>query len=75
MGNRNNYNYLFLIDHTIGLRVSEIEEIEGLDIHEHGLVSAYAVILHFMASRNPPFSSKMMKAPALKSLTVPRQIL
>lgn len=32
----------FVIGHTIGLRVSEIEEIEGLDIHEHGLGSAYA---------------------------------
>lgn len=27
---------------TIGLRVSREEEIDGLDIHEHGLVSAYA---------------------------------
>ncbi len=32
----------FLIKHTIGLRVSREEEIAGLDIHEHGLVSAYA---------------------------------
>ncbi len=32
----------FIIKHTIGLRVSEVEEIAGLDIHEHGLVSAYA---------------------------------
>lgn len=31
-----------LIDKTIGLRVSEKEEIEGLDSTEHGLVSAYA---------------------------------
>lgn len=31
-----------LIDMTIGLRVSEEEEIEGLDIKEHGLSSAYA---------------------------------
>ncbi len=31
-----------IIKHTIGLRVSEVEEIAGLDIHEHGLVSAYA---------------------------------
>ena len=27
---------------TIGLRVSEKEEIDGLDYHEHGLTSAYA---------------------------------
>ena len=32
----------FVIKHTIGLRVSREEEIAGLDIHEHGLVSAYA---------------------------------
>jgi Amt family ammonium transporter len=32
----------FIIKHTIGLRVSREEEIAGLDIHEHGLVSAYA---------------------------------
>ena len=31
-----------LLKHTIGLRVSKIEEIEGLDKHEHGLPSAYA---------------------------------
>lgn len=31
-----------LIDKTIGLRVSAREEIAGLDIEEHGLVSSYA---------------------------------
>lgn len=31
-----------LIKMTIGLRVSEREELDGLDIHEHGLASAYA---------------------------------
>lgn len=31
-----------LIDATVGLRVSEEEEITGLDIMEHGLISAYA---------------------------------
>ena len=31
-----------LIDKTIGLRVSAEEEIEGLDITEHGMASAYA---------------------------------
>jgi len=31
---------LFTLKKTIGLRVSEIEEIDGLDIHEHGM-SAY----------------------------------
>lgn len=32
----------FIIKHTIGLRVSTQEEIEGLDISEHGLLTAYA---------------------------------
>lgn len=30
-----------VIKHTIGLRVSEEEEIQGLDVKEHGLASAY----------------------------------
>ena len=30
-----------IIKKTIGLRVTEKEEIDGLDIHEHGLTSAY----------------------------------
>lgn len=37
------------IKHTIGLRVTKEEEIEGLDIHEHGLVNGYA---DFMPSTN-----------------------
>ena len=31
-----------VIKHTVGLRTSAIEELEGLDIHEHGLPTAYA---------------------------------
>ncbi len=31
-----------VLKHTVGLRASVTEEIEGLDIHEHGLASAYA---------------------------------
>ena len=31
-----------LLKHTVGLRAAKIEEIEGLDKHEHGLPSAYA---------------------------------
>lgn len=31
-----------VIKHTIGLRVTEAEEIQGLDVKEHGLTSAYA---------------------------------
>ena len=31
-----------IIKKTVGLRVTEQEEIDGLDIHEHGLASAYS---------------------------------
>ena len=31
-----------VIKHTVGLRASAVEELEGLDIHEHGLPTAYA---------------------------------
>ncbi len=31
-----------VIKATVGLRVSEEEELDGLDIHEHGLISSYA---------------------------------
>lgn len=31
-----------VVKHTIGLRVSREEEIDGLDVHEHNLVSSYA---------------------------------
>ena len=34
--------FFLLLKKTVGLRASPIEEIEGLDKHEHGLVSAYA---------------------------------
>ena len=31
-----------ILKHTVGLRAAKVEEIEGLDKHEHGLPSAYA---------------------------------
>ena len=39
-----------VIDSTVGLRVSEEEEITGLDIMEHGLISSYA---DFMPTLSP----------------------
>lgn len=39
-----------VIKHTIGLRVSKEEEIEGLDMKEHGLVSAYADFMPMVES-------------------------
>jgi Amt family ammonium transporter len=32
----------FVLKHTVGLRVSEEEELSGLDITEHGLANAYS---------------------------------
>ena len=32
---------LFIVKKTIGLRVSEKEELEGLDVHEHGTAAYY----------------------------------
>ena len=45
-----------LLKHTCGLRASRIEEIEGLDKHEHGLVSAYANFAPV------PLSAEMLEA-------------
>jgi len=41
-----------LIEHTIGLRVSEDEEITGLDLEEHGLASSYADFMPVIESKN-----------------------
>lgn len=46
-----------LIKHTVGLRVSEEEEIAGLDITEHGLVSSYA---DFMPALAQPMAAGMI---------------
>lgn len=48
----------FIIKKTVGLRVSEAEEMAGLDIEEHGLVSSYA---DFM-----PMTSGALAAPGLQ---------
>ena len=52
-----------LIKKTVGLRVSEAEEIAGLDIEEHGLVSSYA---DFM-----PMAASVAAAPGLQAGTAP----
>ena len=46
-----------LIKHTIGLRVSEEEEIAGLDIKEHGLESSYADFMTFDSASAPMTSN------------------
>jgi Amt family ammonium transporter len=38
---------------VVGLRVSKEEEIEGLDIHEHGIESSYADFMPLSAGRPP----------------------
>ena len=40
----------FIIKKTVGLRVSEAEEITGLDIEEHGLASSYADFMPMIGS-------------------------
>jgi Amt family ammonium transporter len=49
-----------VIKHTIGLRVSEEEELKGLDVTEHGLTSAYA---DFMPAGNMFYSAGTMPVP------------
>lgn len=41
-----------IIDATVGLRVSENEEIAGLDMEEHGLLSSYADFMPVLESAN-----------------------
>ena len=45
-----------LIKKTIGLRVTREEEIDGLDRHEHGLISAYADFAPLLAASVPTVS-------------------
>jgi len=57
-----------IIKHTIGLRVSEAEEIMGLDIEEHGLQSSYA---DFMPVSGTPLAvSTGGKVPVRQAVTV-----
>ena len=44
----------FLLKKTLGLRVSEDEEITGLDVTEHGLVSAYADFMPALSAYSAP---------------------
>lgn len=58
------------IKHTIGLRVTKDEEIEGLDIHEHGLINGYA---DFMPSTNylGMIDSNLMGISTFEKETIP----
>lgn len=54
------------IKHTIGLRVTEAEEISGLDLPEHGLTSAYA---DFMPEPATVLGTRAGEAAALANQT------
>ena len=56
-----------LLDVLIGLRVSEAEEIKGLDMEEHGLLSSYA---DFMPSIHENMTASEYKEPVYKSAAV-----
>lgn len=60
-----------ILKHTCGVRASRIEEIEGLDKHEHGLPSAYA---DFVAA---PLAAEMLDpegVPALEGEEIPAEV-
>lgn len=64
-----------IIKHTIGLRVSEAEEIMGLDKPEHGLASAYAdfmpVVPNVLGTRAAEQAAAAMAAPVSPEQAVP----
>ena len=64
-----------IIKHTIGLRVSEAEEIMGLDKPEHGLTSAYAdfmpVVPSVLGTKAAEQAAAKMAVPAAPEQAVP----
>ncbi len=62
-----------LIKRTVGLRVTEQEEIRGLDIEEHGLVSSYADFMPVMGRGEIPTGKpvELSYAPTPKDAAVP----
>ncbi|MDF2685157.1 MAG: ammonium transporter [Clostridia bacterium] len=63
----------FILKHTVGLRVSKEEEIAGLDIKEHGLVSSYADFMPatLISSNNPEdYSDISIDATIEKAISV-----
>ena len=59
---------------TVGLRVSATEEIRGLDIEEHGLVSSYADFMPMMSQGEIPLGEEISlpqeAAPVEKAIPV-----
>ena len=64
-----------IINHTIGLRVSEAEEIMGLDKPEHGLTSAYAdfmpVVPSVLGTKAAEQAAAEMAVPAAPEQALP----
>ena len=60
----------FIIKKVNGLRASEKEEIEGLDIHEHGLPSAYADFMPIALDLGSPAPAPVIKADIDKAVPV-----
>ena len=64
-----------IINHTIGLRVSEAEEIMGLDKPEHGLTSAYAdfmpIVPSVLGTKAAEQAAAEMAVPAAPEQAVP----
>ncbi|UDE94985.1 ammonium transporter [Carnobacterium viridans] len=55
-----------LVDKTIGLRVTEEEEIAGMDISEHGLESSYGDFVTVPFGQKPLFEGLKFESPELE---------
>ncbi len=64
----------FLINKTIGLRVSREEEIVGLDVKEHGLASSYADFMPMPISHTPEEDAPFTLEEAVPVETVTRTV-
>jgi len=64
----------FVIKKTVGLRVSATEEVRGLDIEEHGLISSYADFMPMLSQGEIPVGLDVEvvtgKAPMAKAVPV-----
>ena len=62
-----------LLKATIGLRVSAMEEIRGLDIEEHGLISSYADFMPMLNQGEIPvgFAMEMSNEPVSVTKAIP----
>ena len=60
----------FILEKTIGLRVSQHDELEGLDISEHNLASSYADFVYSSAVHSPLTGDTLAPASAPAELHV-----